>query len=162
SRDFDDQGRRIPCPRVGEITCGEHIDLEPELFEKYLADGERVAPRHAVVLQDGTKAWDLSLIFDLKDLDRALEASAHAEVDRQGAKGTGSPGSTNLEPSVERWLALAARRDQRGRSEFEEALASTTDLADVRSGLEAIGKRGDAGSIVALHLASSRLLRESS
>lgn len=74
-RDHDDQGRRIPCPRFGEITCGEHIALEPVLFEKYLSDGDRVAPRHALIRPDGTKAWDLSLCFDLKDVDRALFAS---------------------------------------------------------------------------------------
>src|SRR5262245_57125624 len=32
-RDFDDQGRRIPCPRLGEVTCGEHIALEPAIFD---------------------------------------------------------------------------------------------------------------------------------
>ncbi len=74
-RDHDDQGRRIPCPRFGEITCGEHMALEPVLWEKYLSDGERVAPRHALILPDGTKAWDLSLCFDLKDVDRALFGS---------------------------------------------------------------------------------------
>ncbi|MBL8751392.1 MAG: hypothetical protein JNK78_19700, partial [Planctomycetes bacterium] len=74
-RDHDDQGRRIPCPRFGEITCGEHMALEPVLWAKYLSDGERVAPRHALVRADGTKAWDLSLCFDLKDVDRALFAS---------------------------------------------------------------------------------------
>ena len=51
-RDHDDEGRRIPCPRLGHVTCGEHIALEPLLFERFLADGERVAPRHALVLPD--------------------------------------------------------------------------------------------------------------
>src|SRR5262245_26240129 len=78
ARDHDDQGRRIPCPRFGEITCGEHMALEPVLWEKYLSDGERVAPRHALIREDGTKAWDLSLCFDLKDVDRALFASVAA------------------------------------------------------------------------------------
>lgn len=75
ARDHDDQGRRVPCPRFGEITCGEHMALEPVLFEKYLSDGDRVAPRHALIREDGTKAWDLSLCFDLKDVDRALLGS---------------------------------------------------------------------------------------
>lgn len=75
ARDHDDQGRRIPCPRFGEVTCGEHIALEPVLYEKYLADGDRVAPRHALIRPDGGKAWDLSLCFDLHDIDRALQAS---------------------------------------------------------------------------------------
>ncbi len=78
ARDYDDQGRRIPCPRFGEITCGEHVALEPVLWEKYLADGDRVAPRHALILPDGKKAWDLSLCFDFKDIDRALLGSVAA------------------------------------------------------------------------------------
>ena len=41
-RDHDDEGRRIPCPRFGCITCGEHMALEPVLFEKYLAASERI------------------------------------------------------------------------------------------------------------------------
>ena len=51
--DHDAQGRRIDCPRFPGITCGEHIALEPQLFDKHLADGERVAPRHALVRSDG-------------------------------------------------------------------------------------------------------------
>jgi len=68
-RDHDEQGRRIPCPRLGEVTCGEHIALEPILFEKYLG-GERIAPRHALILSDGTKKFDEFLLFDLRELDK--------------------------------------------------------------------------------------------
>ena len=42
-RDYDDQGRRIPCPRIGRITCGEHMALEPILYDAYLG-GDRIAP----------------------------------------------------------------------------------------------------------------------
>ena len=31
--DHDAQGRRIDCPRFPGITCGEHIALEPEMYE---------------------------------------------------------------------------------------------------------------------------------
>jgi tetratricopeptide (TPR) repeat protein len=79
ARDYDLRGRRIPCPRFGEITCGEHIALEPILWERYLNDGERVAPRHRLVRPDGTTAWDLSLCFDLQDIARALAASVGTE-----------------------------------------------------------------------------------
>ena len=47
-RDYDEQGRRIPCPRLGCITCGEHIALEPLVYEKFL-DGKRISPRHIVL-----------------------------------------------------------------------------------------------------------------
>src|SRR5262245_48092686 len=83
-RDYDEAGRRIPCPRLGECTCGEHMALEPALFERFLADGERVAPRHAVILVDGKKSWDLSLAFDLHHIDRELAASAQKELARRG------------------------------------------------------------------------------
>src|SRR6185503_20837320 len=82
-RDHDEAGRRIPCPRLGECTCGEHMALEPALFERFLSDGERVAPRHALILPDGTKAWDVSLAFDLRDIDRELAASSGAELARR-------------------------------------------------------------------------------
>ncbi len=69
-RDYDDQGKRIPCPRLGSVTCGEHIALEPQLFK--MLEGERIAPRHAFITPAGEKKFDLSLIFDLHDLDKAL------------------------------------------------------------------------------------------
>jgi tetratricopeptide (TPR) repeat protein len=68
-RDYDDQGRRIPCPRFGTVTCGEHIAIEPILFEKFM-DGKRVAPRHIMVELDGAEkydvyfAWDTQSVFD--------------------------------------------------------------------------------------------------
>lgn len=57
-RDYDDEGRRIPCPRFGGVTCGEHIAIEPIVFEKYL-DGQRVAPRHICVEPDGKETFDV-------------------------------------------------------------------------------------------------------
>ncbi len=66
-RDYDEQGQRIPCPRLGEVTCGEHIALEPIVFDKYLG-GERIAPRHALILPDGKKLFDEFLLYDLRDL----------------------------------------------------------------------------------------------
>jgi hypothetical protein len=55
ARDYDEQGRRILCPRFGSCTCGEHIALEPFLYEKFL-DGVRVAPRHIMVELGGNEA----------------------------------------------------------------------------------------------------------
>jgi tetratricopeptide (TPR) repeat protein len=81
ARDYDEQGRRIPCPRFGTVTCGEHIAIETVLYEKYFK-GKRVAPRHIGVDLSGGDAegpdgkeafdvyyaWDTQTIFDnLKD-----------------------------------------------------------------------------------------------
>ena len=62
-RDYDDQGRRIPCPRFGSVTCGEHIAIEPILFEKFL-DGKRIAPRHIMVDVDGKEVYDVYYVND--------------------------------------------------------------------------------------------------
>lgn len=74
-RDHDAAGRRIECPRFGQVTCGEHVALEPAIFDAYLAE-PRVSPRHALILPDGTKAFDLYYLFDMRELDAALEQQA--------------------------------------------------------------------------------------
>ena len=148
ARDYDDEGRRIPCPRLGSVTCGEHIALEPALFDAFLADGERVAPRHALVLQDGSKAWDLSLCFDLRDIERAL-------VDALGA-GPQAPPTTYDERT---WAALAARRDAAGRTALEDALARARDPKSVSEALAAIARHGDEGALDALALLAAAVPR---
>jgi tetratricopeptide (TPR) repeat protein len=86
-RDRDDEGRRIECPRLGEVTCGEHMALEVASHERFLAGKkielfgettERISPRHVLLLPDGTQAWDLYLLFDLADLDAKLEEASRA------------------------------------------------------------------------------------
>jgi len=57
-RDHDDQGRRIPCPRFGGVTCAEHIWIEPIIYEKF-CDGQRVAPRHITVDLGGKEVSDV-------------------------------------------------------------------------------------------------------
>src|SRR5262245_55538379 len=72
-RDYDDQGRRILCPRFGSVTCGEHIAIEPGLYDKFF-EGQRVAPRH-IAIEPGKEAgkqeiydvyytWDLDTVFN--------------------------------------------------------------------------------------------------
>lgn len=142
ARDHDDEGRRIPCPRFGCITCGEHIAAEPLLFAKLLADGERVAPRHALVMPDGKKAFDLSLCFDLRDVDRALvEAVRDVPMRRVPV------------PADATWAQLAARRDHAGRLALEERLAERAAAGDekqVLAALAAIREFGDEGALDAL------------
>ncbi|HLQ39259.1 MAG TPA: hypothetical protein VK348_15730 [Planctomycetota bacterium] len=138
--DYDAFGRRIPCPRLGCVTCGEHMAIEPQLFARLLADGERVAPRHAVVLPDGRKVFDLSLCFDLHDIDRALFAAVQDVPERVPVALAGAA-----------WETLAAQRDHAGRCALEAALASADDAA-TRAAVDAIAKSGDAGSLAALRL----------
>ncbi|MDZ4771734.1 MAG: hypothetical protein SGI72_01230 [Planctomycetota bacterium] len=70
-RDHDEEGNRIPCPRFGTVTCGEHITIEPILFEKFM-EGKRISPRHIGVeveeanaeMYDVYYAWDTDTIFN--------------------------------------------------------------------------------------------------
>lgn len=57
-RDFDENGQRILCPRFGSVTCGEHIAVEPGLYEKFF-DGKRIAPRHVGVELDKSEMYDV-------------------------------------------------------------------------------------------------------
>lgn len=75
ARDFDTEGRRILCPRFGSVTCGEHIAMEPILYEKYL-DGERVAPRHVVIELDGSESRDIYYANDTASVFRVVYESA--------------------------------------------------------------------------------------
>ncbi|MFT7669541.1 MAG: hypothetical protein ACI8X5_002246 [Planctomycetota bacterium] len=62
-RDYDDKGTRILCPRFGSVTCGEHIRIEPGLFEKFL-DDTRVSPRHIMVENGKKEEYDVYYAFD--------------------------------------------------------------------------------------------------
>jgi hypothetical protein len=155
-RDYDEQGRRIPCPRLGEVTCGEHIALEPILYDKYL-QGDRIAPRHALILQDGTKSFDLSLLFDLRDIDKKLAESAHfappVVMRPHAAIDAATIAAENdSKRRIELWSTLASARDQRGRSAFEDALLPVSAEAPLRESLEGIRLAGDAGSLGALRI----------
>ncbi|MCA8977512.1 MAG: hypothetical protein KDC98_22505, partial [Planctomycetes bacterium] len=145
AQDYDENGRRIPCPRLGCVTCGEHIALEPLLYERFLSDGERVAPRHAAVAADGRKLWDLSLSFDLQDIDRAVLATA------------ASAPASRVSVLAADWAALAAGRGDHERRRLENALDAALDLDDLTAGLAAISSHGDAGSLDALRLIAHRL-----
>ena len=72
-RDFDREGRRVLCPRFGSVTCGEHIAIEPILFEKYF-DGQRVAPRHIMLELDGQETYDVFYAFDTASVFDSIRA----------------------------------------------------------------------------------------
>lgn len=142
--DHDADGRRIECPRFPGLTCGEHIALEPALFERWFRDGDRVAPRHAVVMLDGRIAFDLSLCFDLTDVDRALAAATAGIAPWQP-------------PAGDDWSSLARRRDAQGRTQLEAALAAVRDPATWQEAWRAIGEHGDAGASDAVRLGAARV-----
>jgi tetratricopeptide (TPR) repeat protein len=70
-RDFDEEGRRIPCPRFGTVTCGEHIAIEPLIFQKFL-DSKRIAPRHIMVELDGKESYDIYYALDTASVFDAI------------------------------------------------------------------------------------------
>ncbi len=70
-RDYDEKGRRVHCPRLGAITCGEHIAAETELYEKYF-DGIRVSPRHIALELDGKEMYDVYFSWDTQTVFTAL------------------------------------------------------------------------------------------
>ena len=81
-RDHADDGVRQPCPRFGEVTCAEHMALEPATHARFLAGtrielfGEvtdRISPRHVLVSPQGEVLFDRYLLFDLGELDVELE-----------------------------------------------------------------------------------------
>jgi tetratricopeptide (TPR) repeat protein len=116
ARDHDEHGRRLECPRFP------------------------VAPRHALVLPNGTKAFDLSLNFDFGDVTRAL-AAALADVPAE---------ARTAAADTDDWRALASRRDAAGRDALEAAVATARDDATIGEAIAAVAAHGDAGSLEAL------------
>jgi hypothetical protein len=76
-RDYDEQGRRILCPRFGSVTCGEHIAIEPILYEQFM-DGRRIAPRHiGIELEQGkSEIYDVFYAFDTDSVFQAIREGA--------------------------------------------------------------------------------------
>ena len=62
-RDYDNDGQPIICPRLGSVTCGEHIAIEPFLYERFF-DGRRISPRHIMIELDGEEVYDIYFTWD--------------------------------------------------------------------------------------------------
>jgi len=75
TRDYDEQGRRVLCPRFGSVTCGEHIELEPLLYENYF-DGKRIAPRHILLELSGAMTYDVYYSWDTATVFTAYKEGA--------------------------------------------------------------------------------------
>lgn len=71
-RDYDLEGNRMECPRFGTVTCGEHIAIEPGLFDKFM-DDKRIAPRHIGVELDGAEVYDVYYAWDTDSVFSTIE-----------------------------------------------------------------------------------------
>lgn len=134
-RDYDDEGRRIPCPRFGGVTCGEHIAIEPVLFEKYF-DGARISPRHVLIGMDGKELFDVYYANDTASVFSMVEEGAAPYKDLPPPK----PQSDR--PILER----VASRDVRDRTAVEGAYREG-DAAQRKALLESAIKNNDAAQI---------------
>lgn len=132
ARDVDDQGRRIPCPRLGRVTCGEHMALEPILFERYLG-GDRIAPRHALITPEGKKRFDLTLLFDLAEVDRTFARALEPWPDPRSA---GAEHAEETETAFESWRRIASRTTQRAVA--EKLVETARDFGFVDRGVAAL------------------------
>lgn len=113
-RDHADDGSRIACPRFGEITCGEHLELEPATHERFLKGtaielfGEvtdRISPRHVLVSPAGELIFDRYLLFDLSELDRELEQWSTRYPARPPTRVEAWDGRGSFDPSARARLA---------------------------------------------------------
>ncbi|MEQ1894434.1 MAG: hypothetical protein ABL998_17985, partial [Planctomycetota bacterium] len=108
-RDYDDEGRRVLCPRFGSVTCGEHIAIEPVLYEQFM-DKKRIAPRHiAIDLEEkSVELYDVYLAFDTDSVFTAI---------REGVKNRPAPLPIGERPLEDK----AASRDIAERTRLERA-----------------------------------------
>lgn len=135
-RDYDEAGNRIPCPRFGSVTCGEHIWIEPILYEEFL-DGQRVAPRHIMVELDGSEAYDVFYAFDTESVFGAIERGITERTDappiiergdRSLVDRVGSPDSRD------RQLVESAYRT--GAAELRQSLLDATSTTGTDASLD--------------------------
>ncbi len=141
-RDFDEEGRRILCPRFGSVTCGEHIAIEPGVYDKHL-DGRRIAPRHIGVELDGKEMYDVFYAWDTETIFNSLKTGIASR-----------PTPPALVRGDRPILERVASRDNQDKIAVEEAyLAGET--AQRRAILEAAVARGEEVPVDLLRLAIS-------
>jgi len=140
-RDYDEAGHRILCPRFGSVTCGEHIAIEPLLYEKFF-DGKRIAPRHVMVELDGNETYD---VYYARDTDSVFAAIRDGIAERDPATPAVVRGDRTL---VER----VASRDVGDRTAVEAAYRQA-DREQQRALLAAAAENMDAAPIGLLRLA---------
>ncbi|MBK8978884.1 MAG: hypothetical protein IPM29_23535 [Planctomycetes bacterium] len=140
-RDHDEHGNRILCPRLGSVTCGEHIAIEPGLFERYM-DGRRISPRHIMVELDGKETYDVYFAWDTQSVFDTIREG----IDNRAI--TPPPYVRGDQSIVER----VASRDIADRIAVEGAYREG-DQAERRALLEAALQHPDAAPVDLLRLA---------
>lgn len=144
-RDYDDQGRRIECPRFGGCTCGEHMALEPIVYEKFL-DGVRVAPRHIMVEVNGEKTFDVYFAFDTASVfqrigdgirQRSTAPLARVQGDRSLLERVQSPDSRDR-LAVEQAYADGTPEQRRALLEAALAMGEAAPLELLRQALQGL------------------------
>lgn len=144
-RDHDEHGERIPCPRFGGVTCGEHIAIEPLLFEKFM-DGQRVAPRHIMVELDGKETYDVFYAFDTDSVFGAIKGGIENR----------DPGLIKEVRGDRTILERVASRSSADRRSVEDAFR-TGDAALRRALLQAAAEHPDSAPVDLLRLAVNGL-----
>jgi len=133
--DYDSDGNRVPCPRFGTVTCGEHIWMEPTVFGKFL-DDTRVAPRHIMVELDGTETYDLFYANDIQTIvetvtlgiaEREIQPEEPPTGDRTLAELVASPNAVDRARVEENWQS----GDRQTRFEILTAAQATGAKAPV-------------------------------
>ena len=170
-RDFDRHGRRIPCPRFGRVTCGEHRAAEPLAFERYFK-GRRVAPRHVGVSSSGEVLFDLFLLegWELDRVDEALVEFTGDEQRRPKGEGPHARSADAREElESEWWEAGTGKRSsmlvEAGRSEVAQPGLMRMGLAtgsvqDELAVARALIKTADEASTELVQMALRRNLPE--
>ena len=111
ARDYDDSGSRIPCPRFGAVTCGEHIWMEPTVYGMFL-DETRVAPRHIMVELDGSETYDIFYANDIQSIvttvtkgieERTIQPEDPPRGDRSLAEIVASPDASDRARVEQDW-----------------------------------------------------------
>ena len=147
-RDHDEQGRRILCPRFGSVTCGEHIALEGQAYQRYF-EGQRVAPRHIGVELEGAAAGAQGA--EMFDMFYAWDTDSVFNAVRQGLAHRVAPERPEP-PSDPSLPELVADPDVRRREQVE-ALWTQGDREQRRALLQAALAQGAAAPLELLRLA---------
>lgn len=120
-RDYDEKGQRILCPRFGSVTCGEHIGIEPGLFDKFL-DDTRVAPRHIMVENGTQEQYDVYYAFDTDSVFRTIREGIE---NRPPAEPTVNRGDQSLVERIDSRDVLDRAAIERAYKEGDRVLRRT-------------------------------------
>lgn len=144
-RDHDEQGRRIPCPRLGCVTCGEHMAMEPIVYEKFL-DGKRISPRHIMVELDGSETYDVFYTWDVVSVlnslrdgisNRKIQALPVVKGDRSLLEKLQSPDSADR-GEVEDAFAKASAQQKQALIDAALALGDKAPIELLRQALRGL------------------------